>query len=349
MKIDSVCTSLDEAARLHAAIADFSRDGDRAHYAEWLDARGDTGRADTVRATIEAYHSLDASCLDNLSGADDWLRMTAAPLIKMFIQDSGAYNINDLLKLRDLTFARLRPALSLSYSLATEEPRIGSSYLWGQPDLPEGEVWPTIAETSDWFGAKKDLPLDNHCAFIGQISFQDLLGTVLGQELPSSGGFSVFSITETENFGVVENVIRPFSNHDTLTRRAAPGDLAIDKLGNSINSPIPFYTIELKETLSLPDATCGPFSEEIHNCKSGDMFYDFYYDILTACSDSVLGLGGYLKCTGGCDPSPAVNFIRLAVLRTTPNAGMIHFAIPADDLKEGRLEPAQYVWNDWDS
>ncbi len=349
MKIVKACSSPEESRLMHAALADFSRDGARAAYAKWLGARGDEVRARAVLATIEAFESLEPSSLDDLGVDFRWARMIAAPLLSTMVQARADHKADDLRRLRDLVFPRILASLSLSYSPCTTAPKIGTSYLWGLPDLPEGEAWPRAGSLSDWFGAKAKLPHEQHAAFLGQIAFQDLQETVLGQELPIDGGFAVFAITEVENLGIVETLVRPWSRKDTLTRRSAPPDLVEDKLGDSANSPKPFHTIELEETLSLPDAISGPAANEIPGCAYGGRFYDLYTDLMDASGAEVLGIGGYLRGTSGQDPSPDTSHLRLVVLRNTPEAGLLHFAIPAADLKTGHVDAVRYVGNDWDS
>jgi hypothetical protein len=246
-------------------------------------------------------------------------------------------------------FPRIRPALSLSYSPFAAEPVIGSSYLWGLPDMREGEAWPKVSELSDLFRAKEKLPQDMHAAFLGQIAFRDMRDTALAQELPSEGGFAVFGITEVYSLGIVETLVRPWDNNAVLMRRAAPSDLVEDSLGDSANSPQPAHTIELEESLSLPDAAGGPFAHKIPGCQYGGPYRDLYRHLMDACENAELGFGGYLRGTSGGDPSPDISYARLAVLRDTPDAGLLHFAIPHADLMTGRLDDVKYVWNDWDS
>ena len=191
--------------------------------------------------------------------------------------------------------------------------------------------------------------MDQHCAFLGQFSFSDFEGTVLGQELPEVGGFSIFTITEVHEFGIVETVFRPWSNQVALTRREPPLDLVDDKLGDGANVTHAVHEVTLKEVLSLPDATDGPFKSIIPNCSWGEPYYDFYSELLELCEEGMLGFGGYLRGTSGGDPSPDVNAIRIAVLRTDPDAGIVYFSIPAEDLPTGRLDRVEYVWSDWDS
>jgi hypothetical protein len=84
-------------------------------------------------------------------------------------------------------------------------------------------------------------------------------------------------------------------------------------------------------------------------CGHNEAYCDVYTALMDACEAGDLGFGGYLRGTSGSDPSPDTSFLRLAILPTNPDVGIVHFAIPAEDLKQGRLDRVQYVWNDWDS
>lgn len=348
MKITRACATTEECRLLHAALADFSEDGARFRYARWLLQQGDEARADAVRATIHAYHALDASAFEGLDVDACWGRMIAIPLLSALIRADTGASVQARQHLRDLVFPRIRAALSLSYAPFEAEPAIGASYLWGLPDMAEDEAWPTVSQLSNWYDAKDELPPEHHAAFLGQIAFSDMRGTVLSVELPSAGGFAVFAISETEKLGIVETLVRPWSNLGMLKRREAPIDLLDDRLGDSANSPQPAHCIELMESLSLPDATDGPFAQEIPGCAYGEPYHSAYRDLMEACGADVLGFGGYLVGTSGADPSPDTETLRFAVLRDTPDAGMLHFAVPAKDLVRGDLSRVRYVWNDWD-
>jgi uncharacterized protein (TIGR02996 family) len=349
MKIVRACSSPEECKLLRAALADFSRDGARRAYSDWLSARGDEARARVVRATIDAFESLDTSAFNDLRANLCWTRMISIPFLLVLDRARANHDADDLRRFRDLVFPRIRPALSLSYSPCKAEPDVGASYFWGLPDIPEGEAWPRVSSLSDLYSAKAELPHDHPAAFLGQIAFGDLHETVLGQELPRDGGFAVFAITEVWKLGIVETLVRPWNREATLTRCPAPSDLVEDRLGDSVNSPLPPHTIELEETLSLPDATDGLFAHEIPGCALGESYHALYEELRDACGAGVLGIGGHLRGTSGSDPSPGTSYLRLAVLRVTPDTGVVHFAIPAADLMGGRLDAVKYVWNDWDS
>lgn len=382
MKVMKAASSEAELKYLYAALADFSRNGARAEYAAWLKTQGRKEDAQAVLATIDVFHSLDASPLEEFNSETPWARMIAIPLLKEFISStlfvaekpapppnispqqlqnwnptrwnfvrtSDPAKIETVMAVRDLAFRWLRPALSLSYAPAEKEPELGASYLWGMPDIPEGESWPLIRELSDNFNCKNELPQERHCAFVGQIAFADMQGTLLGYELPAEGGFAVFKIHEVTHLGVCETLLRPWNNNAPLKRHKAPQDLIDDKLGDSTNAPQPPHEITLQEVLSLPDDD-GPYGKLMPDCGYGEKYHDTYSSLRDACdSDSrILGFGGYLRGTSGADPSPDAQSLRFAVLRLNSDVGIGHFSIPAADLKAGRLDRVKDVWNDWDS
>jgi|GEM_PF-6309059 len=362
MKLEPVCTNPEEAALLHAALNDFSREGARAAYAEWLANAGDADRAETVRQTIAAYHSFDAAPLSDAAGSAAWQMMLGVPFLSEFAGSELDRSV--LESMRDQVFARMLPAVMLAYEEAAgEAPAVGSSFLWGQPDLPDGASWPLVAEASNWFGAKEKLPAEQPCLFVGQFNYADFGGTVFGQSLPAQGGFGLFSITETDKLGVVEIVLRSWTEPAALSRREPPPALLEDKLGDSANLPKPVHRLIARETVSLPDLD-GPVGQAMTADWSSDqrIFYEklwyvcdeireaFYEGLDSEMDECVsLGLGGYLSATSGEDPSPNAESIRFAVLRTDPEYGVVHFAIPKTDVPTGNLERVEYVWNDWDS
>lgn len=355
MEIVRATSTSEEAKLLHAALADFSPNGARERYAVWLDARGERGRASALRATMAAFAQLDIAPLVNCEGDPHWQRMAGIPLLSMFIRATSKIERNAVTTLRDQLFPRIRPALAMIYTPAESEPAIGASYLWGLPDMQPHEAWPMTGELSDWYSARAEIPQDKHCAFLAQIAFRDMQGTVLGRELPSTGGFAVFSITEATELGIVETLVRPWQCEGQLARRAAPTDLLEDRLGDGMNGPAPTHVMALREILSLPDSATGPFAQEIPGCGFNEPFDRVLSLLEDACwaaeegFDGVLAFGGYLRGTSGADPSPDAKSLRLAVFRVSPDAGLVHFAIPAEDLARGRLDRVQYVWNDWDS
>ncbi len=381
MKIKRAASSESEVKYMHAALADFSRDGARAEYAAWLKSQGRETDARAVLSTIDVFHSLDANALDEFESESPWARMIAIPLLKTFIstalfdavslppptnlspqqlrnwqptrtqlvRTSNAKRLDAARAVRDMAFPWLRPALSLSFEPAESEPKLGESYLWGSPDIPEGESWPKISELSDEFGCKKELPQDHPCAFVGQIAFSDLQGTVLGHGLPTEGGFAVFKITEPIHLGIHEALVRSWNNKAPLKRHQTPQELIEDKLGDSCNCPHPPHVMILEEVLSVPWGCRGPYSEVFPNCSYDEELYDAYSSLRDACeAPSISGFGGYLRPTTGDDPSPDTDSLRFVVLHRDPDGGTVHFSVPAEDLKEGRLDRVKNVWCDWD-
>jgi len=363
MEIQTTCPTAEEAALLHAALNDFSRDGARSAYADWLASAGEDARAATVRQTIEAYHSFDAAALENVAGTPAWQMMLGVPFLQAFAESELKADRTAFELFRDQFFGLIRPAVLFAYAEAGEEtPAVGSSYLWGQPDMPAGSEWPLVAEATNWFSAKDKLPADYPMLFVGQFNYAEFGGTVFGQSLPKRGGFSVFSICEAMEFGIVEIVLRSWPDASVLVRREAP-KLAEDTLGDSSNLPQPCHRIVAREILSLPDAD-GPMGQTVAGSWSSDQKI-FYEDLWFICEDVrnafqqsldfemdetvSLGLGGYLTATSGEDPSPNADSLRFAVLRTNPDCNIAHFAIPQADFPSGNLERVAYVWNDWDS
>lgn len=338
--------STEEAALIRAAISDFGPSGPRQYYADWLNQSGDLERAAVVAATLSAFETGDINDLTNLPPDNSWSRLLAVPLLKTLIRSTTGLSEFNHLKARILP--HLEPALSLDYSLMEEDPPLGTSRLWGLPDLSPDTVWPTLSDCSDEFGGLDELPPDYPCGFVGQFAWANLKGTVFGEDLPEKGGLSIFGFTEVHNLGIMETVLRPWDPDSELERRSAPQPLLEDVYGEGTNSPQPPHMITVTDVLSLPDATDGPFHETLPGFSWNDKHYDLYTACREACGENSFGFGGYLSGTSGSDPSPATDWRRLAVLRIHPDCGVIHLALPKTDFKGGHLENARYVWMDWD-
>jgi len=341
-----VSSSQVEAQLIRACISDFARDGARQAYLSWLKDEGEVEKAEILQATLTAFETGKLECLTALPVDTSWSRLLGVTLLRALI--NGCADSDDFHKRKADFLPYLKPALSLEYSPMEAVPEIGSSYLWGQPDLAPADHWPLISECSDTFDGLAELPQDIPCSFVGQIAWKDLGETVLGQDLPNSGGVSVFAFTEVNELGIMETVIRPWAPEGPLERREIDSKYKDDPHGDGTNGPFPAHKIHLTEVLSLPDATDGPFTSVLPGFGWGEPGNDFYFALKDACGENYHGLGGYLAGTSGGDPSPSRDWLRLCVLRVNPDCGVLHFGVPAEDLSSGRLDRVRYVWMDWD-
>lgn len=341
-----VSRSPEEAGFIRRCIVDFTKNGPRDSYAIWLRQNGDDEKAAILEVSVHAYQDGLIEPFEALPLDTSWSRMLGLPLLRTLIQQTGGGQ--NYHRLKTLILPHLKPAVAFTYSPMEGVPDIGTSYLWGHPDLAPSDAWPVIADCSDSFGGLAGLPQDFPCAFIGQIGWRDLGKTICGQDLPRHGGVSVFAFTEVNELGIMETVIRPWDTDGPLARRAPPDALNNDPHGEGANGPFQPHTIQITEVLSLPDPTDGPFEEILPGFKWGNPDNDLYFALREACGDNELGVGGYLAGTSGGDPSPGIDWRRLLVTRVTPDCGVIHLGIPSSDLTMGRLDAAQYVWMDWD-
>ena len=342
-----VAGSPEEAQLIGVSISNFTSDGPRQTYSDWLSKRGETDKANRVLASLEAYETGHAQALGDVSLDDSWSRLMGLPLLRVLIEQTADREMFDYLKV--LIFPWLKPALSLDYRPMESEPPVGSSYLWGQPDLEEGVDWALVSELPTEFGGFEAQHQTHPCAFIGQIAWRDFKETVFGQDVPEAGGLSIFAFTETLELGIMEAVIRPWSPESRLSRRAVPQALVDDIHGDGANELHAPHRLRLTEVLSLPDAHDGPFQALFPDCGWNEKYGEIYEALVEACGESCLGFGGYLRGTSGGDPSPDTHWRRVAVMRTTPDCGVLHFALPQTDIKTGRLDDVRYVWMDWDS
>lgn len=115
MQITPVCQLPGEATLLRLAINDFSHSGPQSHYADWMEGNGDAERANTVRATIRAYHALNDDEFETLAGEANWQHMVAIPVLKHLIESRDFHPREELETLRDLVFPRLCAAVTLKY------------------------------------------------------------------------------------------------------------------------------------------------------------------------------------------------------------------------------------------
>lgn len=341
-----VSKSREETALIRAALADFGPSGPRRHYADWLNKTGQTERAAVVMATLSAYETGDIDHLTNLPSDNSWSRLLAVPLLKTLIK--GTSDLSEFNLMKALILPHLEPALSLDYSLMEKDPPIGTTRLWGLPDLSPDTVWPTLSDCSDEIGGLGELPQNYPCGFVGQFAWADFKGTVFGEDLPDKGGLLIFGFSEVHELGIMETVLRPWDPDAKLDRRLAPEPLLKDIYGNGMNSPQSPHRLTFTDVLSLPDARDGPFQDILPGFSWSDEYYELYEACHEACGENCFGFGGYLSGTSGSDPSPSSDWRRLAVLRINPEAGVLHFAIPKTDLKDGKLDNARYVWMDWD-
>jgi hypothetical protein len=108
------------------------------------------------------------------------------------------------------------------------------------------------------------------------------------------------------------------------------------------------HDLTVTETLSFPNADASPWSEDLPDEGWRGRFGKMYGAIQSA-STGTVGLLGYVwSPTAGDDPTPDRNHMRLACVRVSPNAGLVHWAISREDRAACDLEKAKYVWNDWD-
>jgi uncharacterized protein YwqG len=147
--------------------------------------------------------------------------MIGAPQIKILCKGAGSFGADEIRTFRDRVFALARPSFTFEYTMTRKEPLIGSSYLWGSPDLPEGSFWPVLGECQHWHG-DCGLPDDLPCNFGGQINLAELSGTVAAAALPRAGLLSFFTHCETERHGVTSARVIFTSDTSRLRDRTRP-------------------------------------------------------------------------------------------------------------------------------
>ena len=370
MEIELACSLPGETEYLYAALSDFSDDGPRRAYESWLVSQGAADKATIIGATIDAYHSLDPTTFDGLvdevpvggylespdCNDPSWQTMTALPLLRYLMESCEEIGRARVEQIRDVIFPLLRPTVAItSWEPTTDEMPVGASRLWGQPDLPTSQGWPTVAECSDWFDASDSLPQDAFCGFVGQFAFADFSETVLARELPRSGGISVFTYVDFD-YGVTEAVLRPWSSDDQLKRIAAPEPTRTQKDWEMLDCPA--HRIFGKEFLSLPGFRNGPYEELLEKktlpserslFEPEEMILNGLLAFISCYEQPVFGIGGYQPQTiTGSDPIPNTSSMRLIGVPRYPEEAGLFYAIPKGDVTSGQFDRAELVWAEWD-
>lgn len=362
LRVKNVCMTDEEVGLVFQCLNDFSVGGPRETYAVWLEQNGMSHRSPVLRSTMTAYANLDVAALivpstnPYVFSSEDkrwkswrekqWLRLMGVTLLEKFLQAGVKYNRDEIEKFRNLVFPMIRPALSMTFVPAEKIPNLSESYLWGEPALPRGTRWPTVADASNEFDARKHIPQEKHCAFVGQFNMADFAGSLLAHTWPADGMFSIFSFSEKWSWGVREALISAVPSDADLERLSAPNDLIESGEGFEENEPQPYHDMIVEEEISLPSASWGVFAEEIPECGFGKRFHDLYEAMLSEVSNTAIGFGGYLQATTGADPSPGRDWERLVVLRPHPETDVIHFGIQKDALEKADFNLARYVWMD---
>lgn len=314
-------------------------DAPRTRYAEWLRSTGDNLRAALICAS--RLNSLDCDLLEAklpelTSEHFGWSRLLGLKLIHQVLTLGLEPHLEQWLSLA-------KPAIELTVGGATgdEEPTLGSSRLWGDPDLPKGTPWPTLADCRRW-EPQIDLPKDSPCQFIAQINLAELAASPAARDLPRAGLLSVFSHHEWEETGSSSICLRYFEDTSRLQR-------TLHALSDADNARIAPHVVQLREALTIPECHSSPFAHEM-GIEAGDWdTVDKHHEVLLASGGELLGLLGHDRSTSGDDPTPDQSWGRLITIPVFPDGEVVqHLAIRQEALMTAELEDHELVWVDFD-
>lgn len=315
----------------------------RQEYAGALERDGDATRAEIVRLTCRALAlEKDAGLRDRLQELPEqwsgWARLVGARLISEMEQKGLSAYVP-----RWMPFAL--PGLALEVTPDPETPPIGSTFFWGDPDLPEGVDWPTYADCTRFFGPCSDIDPDSRCHFVGQVDLAQLARSPAAVGGPATGLLSIFAFEEYERLGIAEIAVMIFRDVSRLRRVPHP---PLDEA----NQRRPCHRATLQHVLTLPENYDGPWAEAMAFVEGdGRRSHDAsaFDHVLQESGGERFGLLGHLRATTGGDPTPDRDWQRLICVPSGPERVIWHHvAIRSDDLATGNLERWRSVWVDMD-
>jgi uncharacterized protein (TIGR02996 family) len=296
-----------EADLLAHVLADLRDDARRLVYADWLEEHADP-RGEYLRRCVAA-HRAGGPLPDGSAFPKPWRDLCGLTLIADAHELGLANRLDVLLRLA-------RPAVTITTArVAERELPVGASKCGGRPDLPADGEWPTGERT--------------RLAFLGQLNFAELAGSVVARELPPAGLLSIFYDAEEchpEDWRIVHML-----DSVGLTRIEEPDDLTD---GNRFHP----CRLSFAETLTLP----GWDSTHLDASRIGEQ--DEAYFALLGHEPGHRLLGHPLPIQGDVldnDPNRC-HLLTIDTDTTGPDwmwgdVGALYFTISAADLQDGRF------------
>ncbi len=306
-------------------------------YARWLLGRGDRIRAAVAEGIAQGIAAHDVRRLEmGLARLPPqqagWARMVGARLVSALAKTELPHPVAHWL-------AVARPALELEVGPEAGFVRVGGTRLYGDPDLPRGLAWPTLADCRRWQPAELDP--SSPCQFIAQIDLAQLAQSPAARALPKTGLLSVFAHHEWQHTGSAAICVRYFRDPEALLR--VP-HVETDE----DNRRHPPYTLRFVEALTLPDP--GGVHRGVIDVPDEDAAIDAFIDVANTSGGGLLGMLGHVRVSSGPDPSLDRDAQRLLSVPIDLDAVVIHhLTIRAADLRAGVLERAELAWVDFDA
>jgi uncharacterized protein (TIGR02996 family) len=315
----------------------------RLAYAQVLEQDGEQLRAQIVRLTCSALALEDISglgaLLDQLPEHQiGWSRLIGAKLI-------AEMEKRHLSKYVPRWMPHVLPALSADVAPCTEPLPVGSSFFWGDPDLPEDFEWPDYANCLRFFDEFPECDPAPKCHFIGQFNLAGIGPAMFGTCGLDQGLLSVFAFDEYDNYGISEVAIFLFPDVSRLRRVKHP---VLDEA----NSPRPCHRVSLEYGLTIPESYEGPWSEQMAVAEGdGDdtAYCSAHGHVLCESGGGRFGLFGHLQATTGRDPTPDASWQRLLCVPGGEDRVIWHHvAVRREDLVAGNIAGCRAVWVDMD-
>lgn len=354
LKIERAATIPGEEPFLDKLVDNLGDAACKLVYADWLEEHGDEPRAIALRQYHKAFQSMDPADFPDVSSLPEpWVRVTGIAMVHAIAQQDAAQYRDQILELarpaliiKAETFEHFFAAHSSSDDDAPEDcdttTPVGSSKIFGLPDLPRTAIWPRQKDCNANFIEDSSIEPETPCSFVAQFNFADFIGTQAYRWMPSSGLLSIFSCAEIESIGLTDCYLAYTKDLSNLVRHTAPPELDEDE-ANAILGSVAWTA---SETLDIPQVgESSPFS--LLKRKYNDPLYDVLNAIRDSAGDRSDRLLGYTYPTSGDDPLPGAEWLSLACLETTLEQ-RLHLAIKADHLRQGRFDEARAVWFDFD-
>ena len=343
-------SSPDETKLLTQLVENPADSDARLRYASWLEEQGETERAEYLRHLDQVYDSVGSERegdedQDEDEEPDSWSRLVGGPLIE------GFADIDFPVELRDLWLSFAKPALIYKQEpwaedlSDTEDPSpVGSTKMFGHPDLPSGSTWPTQKDCNAFYMDDSGIPAETPCGFVCQFNLADFAGTQAGRHFPNQGLLSIFACAELESIGMVDALVLYTEDVEGLERMVPPAEL-MGEDANEDNRILPVERLSFSETLELPDPDRDSVFEALR--ESSDEYQDeLSWMLEEAGSRELDSLLGYTRCTTGGDPLPGPDWCKLICVETSVEI-VLHICIRKEDLAAGRLDQVQLAWVDF--
>ncbi len=340
-----------EEAFLGKLVDDLSDKASKLIYADWLEEHGDASRAAALRQYEQAFHSMKPEDFPDLSVLPgSWARVTGMALVQRIAQHDLAAHRDEILKLA-------KPALVIKADMmdyffqvdgddawADCDPStpLGSSKIFGLPDLPVGTNWPRQRDCNCNFDDDSSIDPDTACSFVAQLNFADFAGTQAYRWMPKSGLLSFFSCAEIESIGMTDCYVTYQKDTSNLVRLAAPAELEDDE-ANRILSSLAWTVEEVLDIPQVGDGSPFPLLKRAYDDPLRARL-NLLRESAEEVRDTILG---YTYETSGDDPLPGAEWLSLICLQNTLEQ-RLHFAIRAEHLKQAKFDEVRTVWIDFD-